>query len=349
MGFIRDHIGNLLGNTLVAPSDGYEQELAAVLALKARVGPQDAVDLVSYAHGEEVPAAEKAIAEVAAKHIESWQDEHEALGRRIAAAAVISLYEEETTDAAVSAVLACLSASFVSLSPVVADLHSRMTGALAHLADARRAVTITRPSVQPFPPSKSPELPADDPATTPTNQQLRGFLHADRVAIRSAANNLNTRITSLERLARRNSEEIDLLWWSLSPFSDHTEDWASAGESAVLLVGLETARRMVLEPPARGLGALVVNAMDRAGVDPRKGLLLSSAVAAFPASALEDPDLPSQGSFWATPILQAVSARRANAIPKQESGVRAPGLQIAVQLVRELSLMRILKREMEAQ
>src|SRR6202042_3743293 len=100
----------------------------------------------------------------------------------------------------------------------------------------------------------------------PTNQQVREFLGEVRAAVRGLADLADQREWALEIVPRRTSEEVDLLWWVLEPWSDGlSSPWSSAGVAAVAATGVEIARRLMFSPPPRGIAGFARRALHVAG------------------------------------------------------------------------------------
>jgi hypothetical protein len=336
-------LSSLLGNALIEPSGpGYEQERKVVEQLRNSLTISQAVLLVGYAHGvaETSEPARALVTEAGEAHMSPF-NAGENLNRRFAAAAVIDLVQSYRGLSPVAAALAATALSRIELSPVVDELQPIVAASLARLAENRRAVSFDPLSVQPFPPSRSGELPPEG-AEQVTSTALREAVQGERNAIRGAANNADKRIRQLERISLRNSEEIDLLWWTLDPFSDHLAGWSQAKQPATLVAALEVGRRLLIDPPPRGTRRVLTEALNKAGVDPDDQLTLASVVAEVPAPALSDPQVRSSNLSWATPVLSWIRHQADGGDAPSGGEVAASRLDWATQLVADLSLTRVM-------
>ena len=341
MSTINTLLPKLLGNALIEPSGpDYPLERKVVAELRKRLRTSQAVGLVGFAYDVEDAAgtAKALVTEVGEAHMSSF-NAGDNLSRRFAAAAVMDLMQGYNGPASTAAALAARAAAITELSPVVADLGPVAVAALSRLADAMRTVSFESLGVQPFPPGKSGELPAED-ATAVTSSVLRTVVQEQRGAVRNAAVNTEKRLGRLELLTRRNSEEIDLLWWALDPFSDYVDEWSQAGHSATLAAALEVRRRLLIDPPPRGTRRVLAEALTKAGVDPRQQQSLHTVIAAAPEQMLSDSLLTGSDASWATPVLSSIR-QRPNSGDAVGGGVTASLLDWASQLVADLSLERV--------
>lgn len=347
MGLVEDHLPNLLGGVLLKPSGpAYEQERQVVAKIQAGLTPAEAVGLVGYAHGlPDTPAGMKGRVAAAGEALMDNWNEGDLISRRFAACAAIQLLENNNGKPSVAAALSAEAARLTGLPSVVLQLPQIGTAALARLAEGRRAVSLAEPPlVQPFPGrGKASELPPED-ATTISSTALRGYLQSQRNAVRNAATAVETRVLKLEKLAERNSEEIDLLWWTLNPYSDYLPSWNGSGDGATLVAALELSQRLLLDPPPRGTDCVLADALNKAGTAPDQQVTLDSVVQSLSAGALADPRLAGSVTAWATPVLSTLRQRREehSATPAANGNRTAGRVRWALQLINDLSLKRVL-------
>lgn len=342
MGYVQEHLPELLGDVLLKPlSPEYEGEQRVIAKIRTGLAPATGVALVGYAHGLEDSAGVRDLVASAGKEtLDSWND-GELLIRKLAAAVVLDLLDGYVGDTVVAMAFATEAARILGLTPIVSQLPSFGERALVRLADQRRVVSFgAPPSVQPFPArGKVVELPPDD-ANGVTNTVLRNHLQAERAAIRSAAEATETRIARLEMLARRNSEEIDLLWWLLTPNTEHLTDWRLGGEASTTVAALEVARRLLTEPPPRGTLQILKAALTKAGADPDEEVSFDAIVRAAPPDLLAEPPVVEGPGAWSTPVLSAIRNQQTGA--QSVSEIVAPRVRWSLQLVYDLGLSRVL-------
>jgi hypothetical protein len=337
MSFVESHIAALLGNTVVTPSQEFAEELAVIARIRGALTPQDAVALASFAFGRDGAQVTDSIRAAGSELIARWPEPNEAVCRRLAGATLISLWDHSVSDSAVAAALASASATRIGWRPVVTHVSSRSKSALIEMADQRRRIQLQKPAVVrgvsglPLPPNDE---------TTPTNAQLRKFLSDIRSHITEAGTHSSTRLQELELLALRNSEEIELLWWTLAPDSVDLPDWERAGIAATLVAGFETGRRMLIQPPARGVTFLLRRALTAAGLDADESSKLSELVDAMPS--LSAGLVAPEGSDWSFPVLTAICA--ASGRESAPTDLNATHLEWANQLVNEMALAKLLGR-----
>jgi len=347
MGLVEEQLPDLLGDALLKPSGSdYGQERRTVAKIRDGLTRSEAVALVGYAHGlqDGTDAIRDRIVAAGQASMDDWND-GDLLRRRFAACAALQLLENHRSGVSVAAALSTAAARLTALAPAVPQLPQAGTDALVRLSDWSRTVSFADPpSVQPFPThAKASELPPEsDEGVTSTS--LRRYVQAHRKSVRTAASATRTRILRLEKLAQRNSEEVDLLWWTLTPQSRYLSSWSDSSETATLVAAIEVGRRLLLDPPPRGTDRVLADALIKARVAPEEPVSLNSAVQSLPTGAMTDPSLSGRVTPWAMPVLSGVRARREQleGPPVVDGGLTASRARWALQLVNDLSLSRVL-------
>lgn len=336
-------LSHFLGDSLIEPSSPtYDQELSVVKQLWNKATVSHIVLLTGYAYeatDDNSDQAKELVVAAGKAHIKNFNG-GDTLCRRFAAAAVIDLMKGYNGPTPVAAALAARAAAVGGLRPSVPDLGPVSEASVARLAEQMRRISFDSLSVQPFPPGKSGELPADNPNAI-TSAAVRAVAQEQRNMVRAAATNLEKRLDDLERLARRNSEEIDLLWWALDPFSDYIDEWSAGGNEATVPAALEVGRRLLVDPPPRGIPRVLHEALVRAGADPAEQLTLRDVVDQVPSDALADERLSGGVDGWAVPVLSCLQRRRDGEDAGDRSDSIASRLEWAVQLVADMSLTRV--------
>lgn len=284
-----------------------------------------------------------------------WQaTSSDALPRRLAAAALADLLDQQSTDAAAIAGLAIGSAEFCDYAPPLTDLPPLAAAAVARIANARR-----RRSGQLSPPvygevesqiSKATVEEADPVGSAP----LRAALEKVRAAVRRTARGVDSMQAQLEHRNLVIDEELDVLWWCLSKRSETLgQSWRETADAAVLVGSYELAGRLSIQPPPQSAVYLVSAVLEMADLDPEGAISISEAVEA--SGAIGPAILERGGAQRLFPIISAIAERHR----KNDDRVWADGFKaefgldpsdersrqdLVRQFLTELSLSDLLRR-----
>jgi hypothetical protein len=339
MTLIESHLRDWLqGLVIVADDDALGPYRAIVNRLLEEVDSQRVLGLVAYAHdpNNADQATASAVSEACRAEVDTWTDANQ-LERVLAAAAVARILEEGRGARAIVAALSAASAAFAGATPLVPGLPELGRNALDRLADDARLGRLQFESLKTAFDGKVGGLPADE-VTPATKADLRESNKALRAAGRALAEEADRVLRGLVTASNRVSEEQDLLWWTLRPFSDHLpEGWHGAKERVVVVGGLEIARRIRVDPPPRGLDGLILEALSRAGVTPHDTLTRAE-IATVTTDGLPLP-ATDESTSWACPVLQALNGAAEDHAQIAPKAVTSWSLQ----LVNEICLLRAVR------
>lgn len=348
--------GWLHGASVDPTGEQIPAQIELTKTLAASADPAMVICLAGYAHDRPNTAQDAFafIEEHATELDDGWSGQQGSLlTRRVAAAALIEILESQKETAATVCALALGAADFDGFKPPLGELPPLAKRALIDLADdARNVPELPAMTLRTRLDAEFKNLPAQD-AEAVTNQQLREFLGETRAAVRALAELAELRQQVLQLQSRRTSEEIDLLWWVLEPFSDSlTGAWADAGTAATLAIGTEIARRLTVAPPPRGASGFVASALGKAGVTTDQPTTLAAVIDSAPEALLEDQLIAGDELCWSRPVLSALRARRASpegqwtdsfaASVGASADLSASAATFALQLIRDVSIEGLL-------
>lgn len=346
--FIRKHLPRWLRGVELQP-DG--PRLAAVESSANSLGKtlsgRDVLDMALLAHGRSYGRAFDRLSDLVQDQDPTFGCKADDLETGIAACAAVAAVMAHASKSASIAAQGVLSARWLGLSPAVADLPD-----LASTASRRRSEAVRRRRPLPQATTKEDFLenaPESDPNDTATHHDIQVL----RTATQELAKDLRSRQRSYARVlaARLDAadEELDVLWWVVSGYSELARDhWSNlAPPAAALLCGLELASKLVFEVELPSTDALLArllgpgdgDAVSLAEAVEGAGELLESNL-----SALDLPDghplLPILSSMSEYRTLQGSSSWR-NSVARWDidPGHSVAKLDLARQAVLERTLM----------
>lgn len=319
------------GLVLVASDDDLAPHMQIVSALAGSELVVDVIGLVGYAFGlvTEEDSQGQRIAEVCRATVADWQA-GEKLERVLAGAALVTMLNDAKPAVRAVVALAGDAAAFVGAKPSVPRLSELIPAKLESVADEVRAHTPQLPGLRVLL-DKAIGNPVPDDDGDVTNAELRAALAPLRDGARKTADALDAFLRAVVQLHRRTSEEIDLLWWSLEPFSrDIPRAWSEI-KDVTLVTGVEIFRRLSSDPPPRGAAGIAKHALSKAGIDPTSRATVQDLVNGLSVDVISELSVGSLG--WVTPVLDAIG--------NESAAVAAPHIEWVIQLVQDLSLKRM--------
>jgi hypothetical protein len=332
MTVVADRLASWLqGRTLIASAEDLAPYQRAIEQLSAAFAASDALQLVATAHdvADAHDDAHAAVARVAAEQslpVEAGGQ----LAAVLAGAALVDILDRESSQQAIVAALGTASCTFLSAPPIVPELPGIADVALERLADSERQSTLVFAKLRGLFDANLGALPLDN-SNPVSSSELREAMRTLRRGIRTALDEADGALGALRANTHRVSEEIDLLWWTLRPFSPLLSPWSGSATTVCVVAGVEVGQRIVADPPPRGLDLLIDEALTKAGVDPSTTVDAAELTSGAP-DGLTLPDRPA-GTAWATPALNAVMG-------EAPTPPLASAASWARQIVLEMSLLR---------
>ena len=266
--------------------------------LAGELSGRDILDMTLLAHGRPNKDAFDRLSDTVQEHDSTFGCRPDDLETKIAAGATLSALLTQDSMSASVAAQGILSAKWLGLSPAVVELPE-----LAHATSHRRSEALRgRRTLLPSPGEEAffDEVPNFDTKGNETNPVTQQEVRPLRAAAKEAAEALQTRLDAAD-------EELDLLWWAFSGYSELAKTaWASvAPETAAVLCGIEFGKKLMFEIELPSTDALLARLL---GDDLEEPVSLASAVEGC-APFVHSIELPDGHSLL--PILSSISEHRA--------------------------------------
>lgn len=335
MTWTEDNLAAMLHGLVLAGSDeDLAPYLSTTVALSASATFDQVLTLVAFAHRLEGKSADggESVAVAASEYgleVEAGSE----LARRLAAIALAQSCTNAIRAPSVLAALAIRSCRFGNLDPALPVLSELADLALDRFADEARQQRLTTVDLRRSFVSNAGALPGSSPATQVTEKVLHetvsGLRKGTREALGVASGALNSATLTLARI----SEEVDLLWWSQHPTVPGRDSMPDEPTPLVGVIAAEVGRRLLVDPPPRGLRSLISSVYAAAGADPDEkvnaGEMEEAPRALAPALQARIPAHP-----WATPGLNALAR-------EDQDDTSAPAIDWTLQVVLEQALLRV--------
>ena len=304
---------------------------------------RDVLDMTLLAHGQSRGNAFDHLNNAVQTHDPTFGCRADDLESTVAAGAVVSALLAQESKSASAAAQGILSANWLGLSPSVTELPD-----LALATSRRRSEALRGRRALPRQEKKAffdegPEFDdTEDPLTQREGQLLQAATKAVADELQTSQNSFADVMTT--RLAAAD-EELDLLWWAFSDYSELANTrWADlAPETAAVLCGIELGNKLVFEIELPSTEALLARLLGRNLKEP---MVLAKAVKG--SASLVDSMVSTEGHPL-LPILSSISEYRVlNGDPSWSGSVTrwninadhsSGKLAVALQAVRERALL----------
>ena len=304
---------------------------------------RDVLDMTLLAHGQSCGNAFDHLNNAVQTHDPTFGCRADDLESTVAAGAVVSALLAQESKSASAAAQGILSANWLGLSPSVTELPELALATSRRRSEALRSRrALPRQKKKAFF-DKGPQFDGtENPLTQREGQLLQAATKEVADVLQRSQNSFAHVMTT--RLAAAD-EELDLLWWAFSDYSELANTrWADlAPETAAVLCGIELGNKLVFEIELPSTEALLARLLGRTLEEP---VVLAKAVEG--SASLVDSMVPTDGHPL-LPILSSISEHRVlNGNPSWSGSVArwnidpdhsAGKLAFALQSVRERALI----------
>jgi hypothetical protein len=264
MSDVEARLADWLRDLDLQPAADRQQAIAdAARELAGSAAPRELLGLVVVAHGGSDIDSGGRVAEAVRSADSTWSVRADDAAARRTAAIAVALAMEGDPGAAVTAALGVRSAAFLAMTPVVADLVPLARAALVRASEALRGRSdLSAAGVDIKAAFKS--VPAMNPGDGASTDQVSAVAKAAQTAATRAAGVTGASLPGVTRRFEALEEEVDLLWWLFSEYSERVGSTFRTVEEAAApcVLALEFGDLVQFPCPPRATRALLSRALD---------------------------------------------------------------------------------------